>query len=112
MTGTAVQQARRAVTAHIEKRFHTALLAAQRDQGFTEEIERVVIAGIRYVIEVANHLPGSRKYALLLGFQEIRIPIDPARKAESFQTGGNLCGQVVMQRARCFHDSWAPLKPC
>ena len=81
---------RGAMAAHIEKGLHAAVLTAYRRQGFTQEIQRVVIAGIGYVIEVAHDLPRSGKYALLLGFQEISIPIDPARQAESFKIVGNL----------------------
>src|SRR5580693_3783338 len=108
MTGTAVQQPRGAMTAHVEKCLYAPVLTAHCDQGFTQKIKRVVVAGVGDVIEVTNHLPGGGKYALLLGFQEIRVPIDPARKAEAFQIGGNLCGQIVMQRARCFHDPRGP----
>ena len=94
MTGTAVHQPRRAMTTHIEKGLHAAVLAAHRNQGFAQEIQRVVIAGIGYVVEVAHRLPRRGKYPLLLSFQKIRIPIDPTRETESFEG----CG-----RALCLH---------
>ena len=76
--------------ADVEERLDTAILAAHRDQGLAQEIQGVVIAGIGYVVEVAHDLPGRGEYALLLGLQEIRIPVDPAGETESLQAGGNV----------------------
>ena len=87
---TAVEQPRGTMPAHVEEGFDVAVLAAHRHQGLAEKIQGVVVAGIRYIVEVAHDLPRSGKHALLLGFEEIRIPVDPSGQAESFQVGGNL----------------------
>jgi hypothetical protein len=112
MTGTAVQQPRRAMAAHVEECLNAEIRSPHSHQRLAQEIKRVVVPWIRYVAEMAYHLPGSRKYALLFGFKKIRIAVDPAGQAEPLQTGGNLCGQVVVQRAFRFHDSPALLKSC
>ena len=89
MTGSAVQQPRRAMPADIEERRHCVVLSAHRDQGLAQEIQRMVIAGFGYVAQVAYHLPRIGEHALLLGFQEFRVPIGPARETESFEADGN-----------------------
>ncbi len=97
MTCTAVQQPCRAVTAHIEKHLYHPVLPAHRDQGLAQEIQSVVIAGIRYVVEMAYHLPRGGEYPLLLGRQEIRVAIYPSGETEPFQAGGDLRGYIVVQ---------------
>ena len=83
----AVQETRGAVPAHIEERLDATVLAAQRDQRFTEEFQGMVITGVRNIARVAENLPGSREDALPFGIQELGIPVDPPRQAESIAAG-------------------------
>ena len=55
----AIEQARRAVPADIVKRAHHAVVAADREQHFADEIEALVVAGIRDLRHVADDLPGQ-----------------------------------------------------
>ena len=95
---------RRSMTAHIEERPYAPVLAAHRHQRLAHEVQGVVIAGIGNIVKMAYDLPGSGENAFLLGFQEIRIPVDPARQAESFRIDRLQSGKVVIHRALCFHD--------
>ncbi len=77
------------MAADVEECLDAVILAAHRDQGLAEKIQRVVVAGIRNVVEVADYLPGRRKYPLLLGVEKIRVAVDPARQTEAVQIGGD-----------------------
>src|SRR5450631_1888689 len=64
MSRAAVEEPRGAMTADIEKCFDAGITATQRDNGLSEEIQRVVIAGIRDVVEVTYDLPRRGEHLL------------------------------------------------
>ncbi len=67
MSGCAVEQPGSPMAAHIEERLDAVVASADHDQGLTEKIQGVIIAGIRDVIEVADDLPRRGEDLLLFG---------------------------------------------
>src|SRR5258707_15131176 len=79
--------------ADIEEGLHAEITAAHRDDGLSEKIQRVIVAGIRDVVEVAYDLPRRGEHLLLFSAQEIRVPVYPSGQTE-----------VLFQcRALCVH---------
>src|ERR1700733_7171546 len=67
VTGGAVEQPRGAMAADVEKSLDAVVAAAHRDNGFSEEIQRVVVAGSRNVAKMTDDLPRRGEDPLLFG---------------------------------------------
>ena len=65
-----IEQARGAMTAHVVERAHRAVVAAQREQHLADEVETLVVAGLRDLGDVADHLPGRAENAFALEREE------------------------------------------
>ena len=101
---TAVEQPRCAVPAYIEERPDAAVRTAHRHQRFIQEVQRVIVPGVRDVAQMADDLPRRRKDAFFLGFQEIGVTVYPAREAETVEARRARSGLVGSRRAVCIHD--------
>ncbi len=91
----AVQQPRRAMQADIVEGPRNPVLAAHHDDAFADEVEAVIVAGVRNVVQMADHLPGRRQHLVLLGFEKAGVGIDPARKATVFVGVGVGHGELL-----------------
>jgi hypothetical protein len=64
------------------KSAYLAVGAAHGEQGFSEEVERLVIAGVRNFRDMADDLPGGSENPFALEREEFRVPVGPRRQAE------------------------------
>jgi hypothetical protein len=51
--------------------------AADRDDGFAEQVETVIVARVRHVVAVTYQLPAGAEDRALLEFEEVGVAIDP-----------------------------------
>ena len=79
--GRAVEQAGRAVAADVVKSAYLAIGAAQGEQGFSEDVESLVVAGVRDFRDMADDLPGWAENPFALEREEFRVPVGPRRQA-------------------------------
>src|SRR5258708_30830639 len=84
MSGGAVEKLRGPMAADVEERLDAAAAPANCDNGLAEELQRMVIARVRNVVEMANDLPRCGEHLLLFGAQKIGVPIYPSRQTEVF----------------------------
>ncbi len=82
MTGWSVDQPRCAMPADIVERPHDAVVAANDDDRLVEEIEGVIVARLRDIVDVADDLPRWSEYALGLVREEFIVVIEPTRQAD------------------------------
>ena len=78
----AVEQAGRAMPADVMKSAHHAVVAADGKQHFADEVEALVVAGVRNLRDVADDLPRWPEHPLALEREEFRIRVGPGRQAE------------------------------
>src|SRR5688572_3649206 len=83
-----VEQPRRAMAAHIVENPYCAVVAAQGKQHLADEVEALVIAGLRNLGYVADDLPRRTEDALPFQREELGIRIRPRGQAEIL--GGRL----------------------
>src|SRR5579864_5001742 len=76
-----VGQARAAMATDIVKAAHHAVGAAQRQEFFSQDIERVIVAGPRDIVDVADQMPGLRKQLEPLRLEEFGVAIKARREA-------------------------------
>src|SRR5688500_4826016 len=81
-TARPVEQARAAVPADVMESTDGAVAAADGHQHGPDEIQALVVAGVRNVIDVADDLPGRAEYSLPFELQELRVLVGPRGKAE------------------------------
>src|ERR1700679_1487042 len=84
MPGSTVEQPGGAMAADVEKSLDAVIAAAHRDNGFAEEVQRVVVPRRRNVAEVADDLPRRRKNLLFFRVQKLGVPIYPSGQTEVF----------------------------
>src|SRR6185312_9221403 len=77
-----------AVTAGVVKAANLSVIAAQHDDALAEEIEGMVVAAARHVVEVTDDLPARPEDELLLHLEEFRVAVDPGRQADRIVVGG------------------------
>ena len=77
-----IEQARGAMTAHVMKSAHPSVVATDGEQHFPDEVEALVIARVRNLRDVTDHLPGRAEHAFALEREEFRVRVRPGRKAE------------------------------
>lgn len=80
--GRTIEQARGAVPADVMKSADLAVAAAQGEQGLPEDVERLVITGVRDFRDMADDLPGGPENPLALEREEFGVPVGPRRQAE------------------------------
>src|SRR5581483_904200 len=83
-----IEEPGRAVPASVVKAADLPVLAAQHDDALAEEIERVVVAAARHVVDVTDDLPARTEDELLLELEEFRVAVDPGRQADRIIVGG------------------------
>jgi len=74
-------QSHRTVTTDIGEGAHLPVLATHRDHAFADKIERVIIARIGDVADMADDLPRRPDHARDLDVEIFGIGIEPAREA-------------------------------
>ena len=70
------------MAADVVKTAHAAVAAAHGQDRLVQELECLEVALPRHVVLVAHELPGLPEDDLFLELEELRITVDPARKAE------------------------------
>src|SRR5580692_9017487 len=106
VTLRAVQQPGRAMTAYVVERAHLAIIAAKNNDGLSEKVERMEVAGTRYVAEVAHHLPALAENLRLFALEKLRVLVDPGRQAMAvfLRLGAGGSGRAQSSEAgRCVH---------
>ena len=73
---------RATVQADIAEGARYSVAAANDDDALADELERVEIAGLRNVVQMADHLPGRGEDAFPLGGKKAGVGIDPSWQAE------------------------------
>src|SRR3546814_6795428 len=76
-----VEKPRRPVPADIVERAHLPVMAAHGEHQFAEEVERMIITGLRDVVDMADELPGRHEQPFGLQLEELRIEVGPGRQA-------------------------------
>src|SRR3546814_4210937 len=56
-------------------------MAAHGEHQFAEEVERMIITGLRDVVDMADELPGRHEQPFALQLEELRIDVGPGRQA-------------------------------
>ncbi len=80
--GRAVEQAGRTVATDVVEGAYLSVVAAQGKQRFTEDVERLVAAGVWDFRDMADDLPGGPENPLALEREEFRVPVGPRWQAE------------------------------
>src|SRR5689334_8297268 len=78
----AVEQAGGAVAAHVMKSAHLSVVAADGEEHLADEVEALVVAGVRNLGDVTDDLPGRAEDPLALEREEFRVGVRPGGKAE------------------------------
>ncbi len=81
VAGVSVGQARGAVAADIVETAHPAVLAADGQDLFVEDVKSLIVAGLGDVVDVADDLPALRKQLGALQLEEGRIGVQPGGQA-------------------------------
>src|SRR6185503_6310004 len=77
----AIGKTRAAMAADIVETAHHAICAAQRQELFAQDVERVIVAGVTDIVHVTDEMPGLGEELLPLGVEETGILINTGRQA-------------------------------
>jgi hypothetical protein len=97
--------------ADVVERAHHAVVAADDDDRLVEEVEGVIVARLRDVVDMADHLPRRPEHPLGLVSEEFRVMIEPARQAQELvrvRIGG---GKLPVRRQGFVHRHYPSAGP-
>jgi hypothetical protein len=101
-------EARTAMTAHIDQRAQLAVLTADDDERFLEDVDREKVAGIGRLAAVPDAMPVALEHALELTVEERGIAVE--RLAEGVARAVGCDRQCNGNRASCLRFALAHVR--